>query len=151
MDHLDYQLLTLLQQDGRSSIKHLSERLFISGPAISQRIKQLEEQQVITGYHASLDYEQTNLAIKAYVQISVEPQQKPQFYTYIQDIPNILECDCVTGPYSMLLKVVFPTTSALDHFINRIQSFGRTNTQIVFSTPLPSRGFTFKKRDEQLD
>ena len=81
MDHLDYQLLTLLQQDGRSSIKHLSERLFISGPAISQRIKQLEEQQVITGYHASLDYEQTNLAIKAYVQISVEPQQKPQFYT----------------------------------------------------------------------
>ncbi|OTE88399.1 transcriptional regulator [Escherichia coli] len=43
----------------------------------------------------------------------------------------------------MLIKVVFPSTKSLDSFINDLQKFGRTNTQIVFSTPVPSRGYQF--------
>lgn len=147
MDQLDYQLLNLLQQNGRSSIKHLSEHLFISGPAISQRIKQLEERAILRGFYGQIDYEKATLAIKAYVQVSIQPQQKPQFYAHIDAIPNVLECDCVTGPYSMLLKVVFHSTNELDQFVNSLQTFGRTNTQIVFSTPLPPRGFHFTVKD----
>ena len=50
------------------------------------------------------------------------------------------ECNCVTGTYSMLLKVVFPSTLELDLFIGKLQKFGRTSTQIVFSTPVAPRG-----------
>ena len=41
-----------------------------------------------------------------------------------------------TGVYSMLLKVVFPSTSDLDTFIGQLQEFGKAETQVVFSTIL---------------
>ena len=59
---------------------------------------------------------------------------------YITDCPNVIECNCVTGDYSMLMEVVFHTTSELDQFIGQLQHFGRTKTQIVFSTSVEHRG-----------
>ena len=44
----------------------------------------------------------------------------------------MVECNCVTGDYSMLIEVLFGTTQELDQFINHLQQFGRTRTQIVF-------------------
>ena len=46
----------------------------------------------------------------------------------------------MTGDYSMLIEVLFATTQELDQFINHLQQFGRTRTQIVFSTPVEHRG-----------
>gem|GEM_PF-867724 len=100
MDELDKKLLNLLQQNGRLSIKKLSEALFITAPAVSQRIKHLEETEQLLYYQATIDYEQAGLPIKAFIHLSIEPQQKASFYPFIQAIPNVLECDCVTGPYS---------------------------------------------------
>ena len=45
----------------------------------------------------------------------------------------------VTGSFSMLIKVAFPSTQELDIFIGKLQHFGNTSTQIVFSTPVPNR------------
>ncbi|MGX7200314.1 Lrp/AsnC family transcriptional regulator [Enterococcus nangangensis] len=143
MDQLDKKMLNLLQQDARLSIKKISEALFITAPAVSQRLRHLEEAGIIKNYQAQLHYEACHLPIKAFIQLSLSPQQKPEFYDYIQKIPNVLECDCVTGPYSQLIKVVFPTTHLLDQFINELQQFGGTNTQIVFSTPVAARGYQF--------
>lgn len=72
--------------------------------------------------------------------LEVKPADKLSFYPFIESCPNVLECDCVTGPYSMLLKVVFPSTDELDNFIGLLQKYGHTQTQIVFSTPVGSRG-----------
>lgn len=47
---------------------------------------------------------------------------------------NVIECNCVTGDYSMLLEVLFENTMELDRFIGELQYFGRTKTLIVFST-----------------
>jgi Lrp/AsnC family leucine-responsive transcriptional regulator len=53
----------------------------------------------------------------------------------------VIECNCVTGEYSEVMEVVFPSTGALDDFINEIQRrFGKTSTQIVFSTSVEHRG-----------
>lgn len=78
--------------------------------------------------------------IKAFINLEVEPVRKKEFYPYITDCPNVIECNCVTGDYSMLMEVVFHTTSELDQFIGQLQHFGRTKTQIVFSTSVEHRG-----------
>lgn len=143
MDLIDKKILNLLQADGRMSIKKMSGELFITAPAVSARIKHLEEQGIIGSYQARINVEAVGLPIQAFIQLAIEPAQKPEFYDYIQNIPNILECNCVTGTYSMLLKVAFPSTHLLDQFINTLQRFGSTNTQIVFSTPVETRGYTF--------
>jgi Lrp/AsnC family leucine-responsive transcriptional regulator len=121
----------------------MSQQFFITAPAVSQRLRNLEESGYIKDYHAQLDFQKVDLQIKAYIQLSLEPQQKSDFYPYIETVPNILECDCITGPFSILLKVMFENTNALDSFITELQRYGRTNTQIVFSTPIPHRGYLF--------
>ena len=67
------------------------------------------------------------------------PPRKEEFYPFIAACSNVLECNCVTGNYSMLIKVSFASTQELDGFIGRLQKFGKTETQIVFSSPVPPR------------
>ena len=76
----------------------------------------------------------------AFINMSLDPKQKPQFYPYISECHNVLECNCVTGTYSLLIKVAFPNTMELDTFVSELQKYGKTETQIVFSTPVKSRG-----------
>lgn len=140
MDDIDRKILKLLQENARVSLKTIAENTFLSSPAVSARIEKLERDGVISGYHALLDPMKLGYHIIAFINLDVMPQDKPRFYEYAQGAPGILECNCVTGEYSMLLKVAFRSTVDLDLFIGQLQKFGRTNTQIVFSTHVGPRG-----------
>ncbi|MBQ2990546.1 MAG: Lrp/AsnC family transcriptional regulator [Clostridia bacterium] len=140
MDNIDKKILTILQGNARTPLKAIAEQVFLSSPAVSARIERLEAAGYIAGYQAQLSAAAMGYQIKAYISLELEPVQKPEFYPYVQECPNVMECDCVTGDYSMLLKVCFHTTQELDQFINQLHRFGRTRTQIVFSTPVEHRG-----------
>ena len=130
MDNIDRKILTILQQNARTPLKVIAEQVFLSSPAVSARIE------------AQLSCAAMGYQIKAFINLEVEPNQKPEFYPYIENCPNVMECNCVTGDYSMLVEVCFHTTQELDQFINQLHRFGRTRTQIVFSTPVEHRGIS---------
>lgn len=115
---------------------------------MSARIEKLEHEGVITGYSAKVNPLYLNYHIKAFINLEVEPLQKPVFYPFIEKIPNVVECNCVTGDYSMLIETLFESTVQLDHFINELQQFGRTKTQIVFSTSVEQREVPIEIKDE---
>ena len=140
MDKVDLKLIDLLQQNARYSLKHLAEEVFLSTPAVSARILKLEEQGVITGYSAQVDPLKLGYNIKAFINLEMSPKLKPEFYPFVAACPNVLECNCVTGRYSMLIKVAYHTTVELDTFIGELQKFGNTQTQIVFSTAVEHKG-----------
>ena len=140
MDEIDRKILKLLQDNARVSLKTIAEHTFLSSPAVSARIERLEKEGIITGYHASVDPVKLGHHILAYINLEVIPEDKEQFYAYAREVPHILECSCVTGGFSMLLKVAFKSTMELDMFIGQLQKFGRTSTQIVFSTHVGPRG-----------
>lgn len=148
MDEIDYKLLRLLQQNSRSAVKHLSAEVNLSSPAVSARIERLERTGVIRGYTVNLDPLQLGHHILAYINLDMAPTEKPKFIPYIQQCANVIECNCVTGPYSMLIKVSFPSTSRLDTFIGNLQQFGKTETQIVFSSPVAPRGISLEMPEE---
>lgn len=52
---------------------------------------------VALGYH-----------VKALIHLEVPPEEKSVFYTFVRACPNVIECNCVTGDYSMVLEVLFP-------------------------------------------
>lgn len=147
MDHVDKKILSILQQNARTPLKVIAEQVFLSSPAVSARIERLEKAGLILGYQAQLSAAEMGYQIKAFIALEVEPLQKPEFYPYIEACPNIMECNCVTGDYSMLLKVCFHTTQELDQFINQLDQFGRTRTQIVFSTPVEHRGVPAEEQE----
>ena len=141
MDKIDQRIINLLQKNARASLKDLSKECFISSPAIAARINKLEKTGIITGYHSTINMEKIGFHVRAFIQVQLEPRQKEEFYPYIQSIPNVIECNCVTGDYSEIMEVIFPSTTDLDDFINIIQRrFGKTSTQIVFSTSVNHRG-----------
>lgn len=140
MDDIDKKIVQALQKNARVSLKNIAESTFLSSPAVSSRIEKLEREKIITGYHAAVDPMKLGYHIIAFVNLDVSPVDKIQFYDYMESIPNVLECNCVTGAYSMLIKVAFQSTMELDIFIGQLQKYGKTSTQIVFSTPVGPRG-----------
>ena len=132
MDEIDKKIITLLQQNARTPLKTLAEHVFLSSPAVSARIERLEKENIIFGYTARINQTKLGYHITAFINLEIIPAQKEEFYPFIKACPNVLECNCVTGDFSMLI--------ILDSFIGRLQKFGRTSTQIVFSTPVENRG-----------
>ena len=102
--------------------------------------KKSVSQAVCTSYEARINQTKLGFHITAFINLEIIPTQKDEFYPFIKACPNVIECNCVTGDFSMLIKVAFPDTMKLDKFIGKLQKFGRTSTQIVFSTPVENRG-----------
>lgn len=148
MDHIDRKIIDLLQTGARAPLKEIADRVFLSSPAVSARIDRLEKTGVLTGYQAQINAPALGYLVKAFINLDMDPQRKPEFYPYIESCPNVVECSCVTGDYSMLVEVLFGTTQELDQFINQLQHFGRTRTQIVFSTPVEHRGIALTRGEE---
>ena len=139
IDDIDRQILSLMKQDARISLKALASYTYLSSTAVAARIEKLEKAGYIQGYVTKIDSAKFGLDVKAFINLELEPIQKKDFYPYIRSCENVVECNCVTGEFSMLIEVLFASTSQLDHFINELQHFGRTKTQIVFSTPVEHR------------
>ena len=140
MDHIDREILQILQQNARTSLKTIAEKTFLSSPAVSARIEKMEKEKVITGYHAQVDPMKLGYHIIAFINLNVLPEDKQKFYKYAEKIPNILECSSVTGEFSVIMKVAFESTMELDTFLGQLQKFGKTSTQIVFATHVGPRG-----------
>lgn len=140
MDHIDREILQVLQNHARTSLKTIAEKTFLSSPAVSARIEKLEKEDVITGYQAQINPVKLGYHIMAFINLNVLPEDKQKFYHYAESIPNILECSSVTGEYSVMLKVAFESTMQLDLFLGQLQKYGKTSTQIVYATHVGPRG-----------
>lgn len=107
LDEIDIEILNILQRDGRAAVKEIAKKVCLSSPAVSNRIERLEQDKYITGYQAIINSSALGLYTKAFISLEVTPQQKKEFYPYIKKCRNVVECNCVTGDYSMLLEVLF--------------------------------------------
>lgn len=142
-DEIDKKIIEILQENARTSLKVIADKVFLSSTAVSTRIERLEKEGIITGYQAQINPQALGYYIKAFINLEVEPVQKKEFYPYIRSCKNVVECNCVTGDYSMLIEVIFKTTVELDCFIGELQRFGKTKTLIVFSTSVEHRSVYF--------
>ena len=140
LDNIDKMIITMLQENARMSLKEIAQKVYLSSPAVSARIENLVQNGYIEGFHARINPIKLGYHIKAFINLEVSPIDKKDFYPYIKSSKNVVECNCVTGDYSMLLEVLFPSTDELDQFIGELQKYGRTKTLIVFSTCVEYRG-----------
>lgn len=100
LDDIDRKILKILQENARTSLKTIAEKTFLSSPAVSARIEKMEKDGIISGYHALIDPIRLGYHILAFINLNVDPDDKPKFYEFASNVPNVLECNCVTGEYS---------------------------------------------------
>lgn len=145
LDAVDRTILNILQRDAKRPLKEIAKEVFLSTPAVSARIEKMEREGYILGYQAQVNPVALGYHIKALIHLEVPPEEKSVFYPFVRACLNVIECNCVTGDYSMVLEVLFPGTVELDQFIGELQRFGRTKTLIVFSTSVEHRGIDAEK------
>jgi Lrp/AsnC family leucine-responsive transcriptional regulator len=138
LDDVDVTMLNALQANGRMRRGDLAELVGLSLPAVSDRLRKLEERGYITAYTAVLDARKFGKDVTAFVQVFVDTSRHyEEFLKHVKRHPDILECHAVTGEGSHLLKIRTDNTAALERVLSEIQSWKevqRTLTSIVLST-----------------
>jgi len=138
LDAIDVKILNLLQKQGRMKRNDLAERVGLSLPSVSERLRKLEESGCILGYHALVDHVRCGRPLTAFIEVTVDSSKHyGAFLTHAKGQEDILECHAVTGEASHLLKIRTSDTQSLEKLLGRIQAWGgvaNTRTHLVLSS-----------------
>lgn len=138
LDEIDLKILKHLQRDGRAQRNQLAEIVHLSVPSVSERMRKLEEKELITGYHAVLDSKRFKFDITAFVFVEVDGSDNyPTFVENASNEPEILECHSITGDGSHILKIRTENTASFEKLLSRIQSWkgvSKSRSNVVLSS-----------------
>src|SRR6266478_2707594 len=139
VDPVNIRVLEELQRDPRLTMSELGRRIGMSSPAVTERVRRLEEAGVIRGYGLDLNPVALGLPIAAYIRIRPNPGQLPRVAELAQRIPEVVECHRITGEDCFILKVYIPAIDQLDRLLDTFLLYGSTTTSIIQSSPVPLR------------
>lgn len=138
LDDLDIQILKTLQLNGRTKRNELAEKVGLSVPSVSERLKKLEDNKIIEGYYTKVSKQAFGLDIQAFILVIMDSSKHyKDLIKHVEKHPNILECHSVLGEGSHLLKVIVKNTEALEKLLSEIQTWPGvhgTKTTYVLST-----------------
>ncbi|MGG3914400.1 Lrp/AsnC family transcriptional regulator [Rossellomorea vietnamensis] len=137
MDNINRHILDVLQVNGRISMTELGKKISLSVPAVTERVRKLEEQGVIEGYKAIINPEKVNKPVKAFV--LMKTHRCKAFRAFCQEHPHVVECHRLTGEYSYLVKVVTEDNSLLEAFIDASMEYGEPYTMMNLSSSVSGK------------
>ena len=136
MDARDWQLLKLLQRDGRMSFAELGRRVKLTAPAVTERVRRMEDRGVIRGYRAQVDLAVIGRPLRVILRVQVPPKEYARFGKVVHALEVVEECHHVTGGEAFVLKAAVADVLALEKLIQKLSLFGPTVTSVVLSTTL---------------
>ncbi|MFJ6556821.1 Lrp/AsnC family transcriptional regulator [Streptomyces luteogriseus] len=142
LDVTDWAILAEVQRDGRIPFTELARRVNLSASATKERVRRLEEAEVITGYRAEVNPERTGYPVMAVVRLKYPgPGTRHQpLRRLLDERPEILECLRTTGDDCYVMKVAATSMAHLEEIVDELAAFGSTTTNLVLSRTLPLRG-----------
>ena len=136
MDQTDLKIISILQNNGRISMKELGKIVSLSPPAVAERVKKLEETDVIQRYTAVINNEKIGKPITVLINASIKPENQKDFLHFAEKKEEIVKCHHVTGPHSMIIKANLREMKHLEELVREIQVYGNTETYIIMSSPI---------------
>lgn len=133
VDSINQKILHILQKNARISVTELAKHVGLTVPAVSERIKKLEDTGIIQGYQAQISYQLVGYQFKALITLKVFMGRLIPFLEKVTEYKEIINCYRVTGNENIILEVVFRNQKHLEDFIDRLITFGETKTYIVLS------------------
>ena len=138
LDEIDRGILELLQADCKATLAKVGEQVGLSAPAVVERVKRLEHEGFIEGYHARLNARLLGLDVCAFISVwTTHARAMDELTLHLKSFEDILECHHVTGDPTLLLKVKTRNTQSLERLISAVRSLPgveRTETNVVLST-----------------
>ena len=138
LDEIDIKILKHLQKNGRETASKIAEKLSLTVPTITDRIKKLQESSVIKGFQAIIDPKSVSLDVSAVITVvSSSSKNYQRVINNAIDCPEIIQCYSTTGMGSLLLWVSTKNSQSLEELLRKIQSWPdvtRTETQVILSS-----------------
>lgn len=129
-DLTDRKIISILQKDGRITMKHLGELINMSTPSTIDRVRRLEEAGVIKGYAAVVDYIALGYDMHIYIFVEVTQNKRPGLLEYIAKNQLIAGAHGVAGSKDMVLDV-YCRTSEFNKLVDELRSFGETESNMI--------------------
>lgn len=139
IDETDKKILASLIKDARTPYLEIARECGVSGAAIHQRVRKLEEKGVIAGSRLLVQPQAIGLQVCVYINISLsEAAHYQEVVGYLKKVPEIVECHFVTGRYALLVKAFCSDNEDLINVlikeIQNIPYIQATETSIVLDT-----------------
>ena len=145
LDALDTAILSALAEDARTPMRELAQKVGLSAPRSTERVRRLEAAGVIEGYTVRVNPAAIGLPLGAILRVRPMPGELQRISAMLAAIPEITTCDRVTGDDCFIAKAQVPTVTDLEALINDLLPYATTNTCVVVSTPVPPRMPTRKR------
>jgi Lrp/AsnC family transcriptional regulator, leucine-responsive regulatory protein len=131
LDRTDRDILRLLQAEGRLGGAEIGRRVTLSQPAVSARIKRLEDAGVITGYHAEIDPRRLGFAIHAVARLRTTQASVAPALEMFTSLPEVTLIYRLTGEDCFLLDLHAANAERLEIVVDSIARFGPVTTSLV--------------------
>ena len=133
IDNLNWKILKCLQLNARHSNAELDRQVGISSPAVSERIKKMEDASVIQSYNTLVSPFEVGYQLKALITVRAFMGMLKPFLEKVKTYDEVINCYRITGNENIVMEVVLKNQKHLELFIDQLIVYGETKTQIVLS------------------
>ncbi|MGB6113916.1 MAG: winged helix-turn-helix transcriptional regulator [Comamonas sp.] len=138
IDRIDRKILDALQREGRLPMTELAQRIGLTTSPCTERVKRLEREGVIEGYHARVNPEALRRTLLVYVELTLSSKSTQIFDAVRQALllePRVLECHLISGSFDYLVKVRLTAMreyrELLGHILRQIPVPAQSNSYVV--------------------
>lgn len=149
MDHIDTNILYHLQHQARISMTELGKCVGLSQPAVTERVKRMEEKGIIEQYRTIVSPEKIGKHTAAF--IPFHTRDCDGFIDFCRSSPEVIECHRTSGEYNYMLKVVTDSIQSLEKFVKKCDKYGAYTIIIVMSSPIDHKFFISKDESSLAD
>ncbi len=151
LDKIDLKILKLLQSNSKITNLELSKKIGLSPAPTLERVKKLENSDIIDSYHAMVKPESIGLNVKTFVLVSLAWQKENalnNFLNKVKEIDEIVECYIITGEADFLIKIICKDIPVYEQLLfktlSQIEEIERLKTLMTLSTVKASKVLPFK-------
>ena len=137
MDQIDHKILALLRDNARMTISEMSRVIAMSQPAVTERMRKLEEQGVITGYRADVSLPKLGKYTTAFIMF--KSNNCKEFEAFCEAAPEIVDFYRTSGEYNYLIKVQTASVEELAEFQDSLVKLGPSKSHISLKNILEHR------------
>ncbi len=138
MDSIDVQIINILQENSRTSIKQISEKVMLSAPSVKERINKMIVSGLIREFTTVLEPKMLNRNLTAFMFLTLKrPDENHKFLEFIKSESEILSCHYLTGDFDYMVQIVTSNSQRLEELLSKVkrtQEVARTRTVIALST-----------------
>ena len=133
IDLLNWKILKCLQENARTTNVEIGRQVGISSPAVSERIKKMEDLGIIQHYHTTVSSFEAGYQLKALITLRAFMGKLKPFLAKVKTYDEVINCYRITGNENIVMEVVLKNQTHLETFIDQLIIYGETKTQIILS------------------